>query len=566
MAGIDRFIEAAKKYDAERLIFDAAQRATIVIGEAARYVTSQPVTEQQIRDLVREILPEDLSRVTTTVHGRTFDYESPSGRVRVEMRRQEHGTRVEVAIAGVETASDPAADAPGAALEDDGADAECAGGTWEVEPAAPNAGAPVSAAAEAPVRKANPATVPPAGATRGATPTPPAEPAAGRTEGFAAARGLLQRGPEKRPKITALFEKMVGQRASDMHLSVGSPPLFRKDGEITALGEKEALDDDAIRQLLLEITPQKNCVEFDERRDTDFSYEMNGNARFRVNLFVDRRGVGAVFRLIPGKIPTPQELGLPKHVLELCTLSKGLVLLTGPTGSGKSTTLAAMIEHINNTRSAHIITIEDPIEFVYTNKRCLVNQREVGIHTDGFKQALRAALREDPDIVLVGEMRDLETVTIALETAETGHLVFGTLHTNTASSAIDRIIDQFPSDRQAQVRTMLADTLRGVIAQTLVKRRGGGLVAAQEILLVNSAVSNLIREGKTFQIPSIMQTGRGQGMITLDDSLLNLVRSGIVDAETALGRAPNRAEFKLALDRVRERQGSSDPKRATATA
>jgi len=566
MAGIDRFIEAAKKYDAERLIFDTAQRATIVTGTTARYVTSQPVAEHQIRDLVGEILPEDLGRVVTTAQGRTFDYESPAGPVRVQMVRHQNGTRVEVTVGGVEAASVAGTGAPAGtnAGADDVGDPGVAGGTWEVEPAGSETETTVRAAGEGPARFASSAAASPIEAVAD-TPSSSAWSAPGQV-GLDAQRSKLRPGAKKRPKIEPLFEKMVSQRASDMHLSVGSPPLFRKDGEMSALGEKSALDDESIRQLVLEITPQKNCVEFDEKRDTDFSYEMNGDARFRVNLFMDRRGVGAVFRLIPGKIPTPQELGLPKHVLELCMLSKGLVLLTGPTGSGKSTTLAAMIDHINNTRSAHIITIEDPIEFVYTNKRCLVNQREVGVHTDGFKQALRAALREDPDIVLVGEMRDLETVTIALETAETGHLVFGTLHTNTASSAIDRIIDQFPADRQAQVRTMLADTLRGVIAQTLVKRRGGGLVAAQEVLLVNSAVSNLIREGKTYQIPSIMQTGRGQGMITLDDSLLNLVRSGIVDAETALGRAPNRAEFKLALDRVRERQGGSDPKRVTTTA
>jgi len=256
-----------------------------------------------------------------------------------------------------------------------------------------------------------------------------------------------------------------------------------------------------------------------------------------------------VFRVIPAKIPTAAGLGLPKCVLELCDLGKGLVLVTGPTGSGKSTTLAAMIDHINEKRSAHILTIEDPVEFVHPKKRCLINQREVGTHTGSFKRALRAALREDPDIVLVGEMRDLETVSIALETAETGHLVFGTLHTNTAPSTVDRIIDQFPTDRQSQVRTMLSESLRGVIAQTLCKKVGGGRVAAFEILLVNAAISNLIREAKTFQIPSIMQTGKGQGMTTLNDSLLDLVKRKLVDTEEACRKAVARTEFQALLQR-----------------
>jgi twitching motility protein PilT len=301
--------------------------------------------------------------------------------------------------------------------------------------------------------------------------------------------------------------------------------------------------------LLFAITPERYREEFQQNHDTDFAYEIADLARFRCNLFMDRLGMGGVFRVIPSKIPTTEDLGLPRSIVDLCYRNKGLVLVTGPTGSGKSTTLAAMIDHINLNRTAHVITIEDPIEFVHVNRKCLINQREVGVHTVGFKTALRAALREDPDIVLVGEMRDLETVAIAIETAETGHLVFGTLHTNTAASTVDRIIDQFPTDRQAQVRTMLSESLQGVISQTLCRKKRGGRVAALEILLVNAAVSNLIREAKTFQIPSIMQTGRGSGMITMTDALVDLVNRKVVDRHEAHAKAINKAELKAALDR-----------------
>jgi twitching motility protein PilT len=301
--------------------------------------------------------------------------------------------------------------------------------------------------------------------------------------------------------------------------------------------------------MFMSITPPDSREQYEQTRDADFSYDIPGLARFRCNLFMDRNGIGGVFRIIPHDIPTAEKLGLSKQILDLCDLTKGLVVVTGPTGSGKSTTLAAMIDHINRNRSAHIITIEDPIEFVHENRKSLVNQREVGSHTAGFRQALRAALREDPDIVLVGEMRDLETVAIAIETAETGHLVFGTLHTNTAPSAVDRMIDQFPTDRQSQIRVVLSEALRGVIAQTLCKRKGGGRVAALEVLFINPAVSNLIREGKTFQIPSIMQTSRSAGMTTLNDALMDLVSKGIVEPAEAFARAAVKSELKGLLAR-----------------
>jgi len=336
------------------------------------------------------------------------------------------------------------------------------------------------------------------------------------------------------PAIDRLFRAMAAVGASDLHLSVGMPPLVRKDGRMQPLEEAaSALDPASMQELLRPIVPDKNAAEFGARHDTDFAYEIAGLARFRANIFVDRKGPGAVFRVIPNAILTAEQLGLSTHILQLCNLTKGLVLVTGPTGSGKSTTLCAMVDYINRNRDDHIITIEDPIEFVHENRSCLINQREVGTHTDSFKGALRAALREDPDIVLVGEMRDLETISIAIETAETGHLVFGTLHTTTAPSTVDRIIDQFPADRQQQIRVMLSESLKGVIAQTLIPKKGGGRVAALEVLIITPAISNLIREGKTFQIPSAMQTGKNHGMVMLNDALFELVKKGIVEPRDA---------------------------------
>jgi twitching motility protein PilT len=349
--------------------------------------------------------------------------------------------------------------------------------------------------------------------------------------------------------MEALLEAMLARRASDLHLSSDCPPMFRVDGDMTPETDYGVLSPERLKELLWSIAAEKNREEWHARKDTDFAHETPA-ARFRVNVFADRKGIGAVLRQIPNDILTAEKMGLSQAVLDLCYLTKGLVLVTGPTGSGKSTTLAAMIDFINRNRDDHIITIEDPIEFVHPNKRCLVNQREVGIHTGSFKAALRAALREDPDIVLVGELRDLETIAIAIETAETGHLVFGTLHTNTAPSTVDRLIDQFPPDRQAQIRMMLSESLKGVIAQTLCKKIGGGRVAAHEILLCTSGVANLIREGKTFQIPSVMQTGRGAGMTTLNDSLLELVKKKVVEPKEAYLKAVAKTELKGQLERA----------------
>lgn len=363
-------------------------------------------------------------------------------------------------------------------------------------------------------------------------------------------RILPMKGLGESVPIDRLFRTMEAEGCSDLHLTSGNPPLYRKDGEIVPLGGDDALSPAEVERLLLPIMPDQNYEEFIERRDADFAYELPGVGRFRCNIFMDRNGPGAVFRIIPAEILTAEDLKLPEKILDLCFLTKGLVLVTGPTGSGKSTTLAAMIDYINRKRSDHIITVEDPIEFVHENKKCLINQREIGVHTMSFKNALRAALREDPDIVLVGEMRDLETIAIAIETAETGHLVFGTLHTNTAPSTVDRIIDQFPPGQQAQVRTMLSESLKAVISQNLCKKIGGGRVAALETLMVDNAVSNLIRGSKTFQIPSVMSTKKAAGNVTLNDSLLELVTSEKVEPNEAYLKAVEKENLRKMIERA----------------
>ena len=352
----------------------------------------------------------------------------------------------------------------------------------------------------------------------------------------------VSRSSSSKPRAEVWFNVFLKSKASDLHLTSTKPTMMRVDGDMKLEPLIPTLAAEELEEHLLEIMPARNRKEFVETNDTDFAYEMPA-ARLRCNVFRDRRGACAVFRRIPAKILSAAELGLPQVIVELGRLKKGLVLVTGPTGSGKSTTLAALVDWVNTNRSDHIITIEDPIEFVHEPKKCLVHQRQVGEHTTSFSKALRAALREDPDIVMVGELRDLETVAIAIETAETGHLVFGTLHTTTAASTVDRIIDQFSSDRQEQIRTMLSESLKGVISQTLCKKKGGGRIAALEILISSTAVANMIREKKTHQIPSLMQTQRGSGMRTLNDALLELVRTGVVAPEEALDKSLDRGSI-----------------------
>lgn len=346
-------------------------------------------------------------------------------------------------------------------------------------------------------------------------------------------------------EIDKLFKLMVAQNASDMHLSAGTAPYFRIHGEMVQLNHPP-LESDAIQALIFEILNEKQKRGFVENWELDTSYQVPGTGRFRVNVFMQRRGMGAVFRVIPEKIRSAREMGLPQMILDLIDTPRGLVLVTGPTGSGKSTTLASLIHEINTTRKEHIITVEDPIEFVHENQMSLINQREVASHTKSFSNALRAALREDPDIILVGELRDLETIQLAMTAAETGHLVFGTLHTNNAPKTIDRIIDVFPEGQQAQIRVMLSESLRGVVAQTLFPRADKpGRIAAFEVLTNTHAVANLIREGKTHQVPSIMQTQMESGMMTFEYHLNKLVADGKVDKQMAnifLGKKERKAE------------------------
>lgn len=344
-------------------------------------------------------------------------------------------------------------------------------------------------------------------------------------------------------QIDAFFKLMHEQGASDLHMVAGQQPILRIRGEMEKI-KYNILVNDSLRALLYEIVTEEKIKQFEETGDVDFGYEIAGLARYRGNLFMQKFGIGAVFREIPSDILTCEQLGLPKIVTKLSALPKGMVLVTGPTGSGKSTTLAAIVDEANKTRRDHILTIEDPIEFVHKSQKCIVNHREVGIHTKSFATALRGALREDPDIIMVGEMRDLETISLAMEAAMTGHLVFGTLHTLNASKTVDRIIEIFPSTQQAQVRSTLADALKAVVSQTLFKRIDKkGRCAALEILIGTPAVRNLIREGKTFQIPSAMQTGKKYGMQTLDDAILEFLEKGWIAPEDAYTNAIEKSKF-----------------------
>ncbi len=331
----------------------------------------------------------------------------------------------------------------------------------------------------------------------------------------------------------------VKNGASDLHLSAGVPPMIRVDGDIRRINVP-ALDHKAVHDLVYDIMNDKQRKDYEEFMETDFSFEVPGLARFRVNAFNQNRGSGAVFRTIPSTIMSLEDLGCPPIFKEISEIPRGVVLVTGPTGSGKSTTLAAMVDYKNNSEYGHILTVEDPIEFVHESKKCLVNQREVHRDTLGFNEALRSALREDPDVILVGEMRDLETIRLALSAAETGHLVFGTLHTSSAAKTIDRIVDVFPADEKEMVRAMLSESLKSVISQTLMKKNGGGRVAAHEILMGTPAIRNLIRENKIAQMYSAIQTGQQYGMQTLDQNLQELVKKGIVTRQIAQSKAANK--------------------------
>ncbi len=459
--------------------------AYLMIGGTPQPLTRNPLSDGQLVALLREMAPVEIASQLDTGEPLEFIYANESGRYLARLRTDGGKLRATVSAAPVVATNGKAHEAPAAQ-------------------------SPVSAAAIDGVE------------------TNPASTAA-------------------RAEIDSLLTMLVSESASDLHLHVGEPPILRHHGELKRIEGAEPLRNSRLEAMLVSIMPERNLVEYRERNDTDFAYEIEGVARFRANALRDHQGAGGVFRAIPSKVATVEGLGISPEVQKLCFLTQGLVLVTGPTGSGKSTTLGGLVDLINRSRDDHIITIEDPIEFVHRNKRCVITQRQVGLHTSSYEAALRAALREDPDIVLIGEMRDLETVSIALETAETGHLVFGTLHTTTAVGTIDRIIDQFPADRQSQIRVMLADSLKGVISQTLCKKIGGGRVAAREVLLSMPSVSNMIREGKAFQIQSVMQTSRKLGMVLLGDVLIDLVEKGQVEPKEAWMKATDKAAFLASL-------------------
>jgi twitching motility protein PilT len=524
LARLDPIFERLHRERGSELVFASGQPVLMRTATGDVPVLRQQLTSQQIAGVFAELVPQDIRNGFPSAGITRFAYEAPAGKVAVLFERKEAVVR--------------------ALVRPQGGDGEP-----PLPPAPPNAAGETAAPRAASARTA--------AAARATPPSEGAEPAVAAVPAAPVAPPLAPSPVDPRAALDQLLVVAVERRASDLHLTSDAPPAMRIDGDMVQLEEYGPIARSRLREMVFSITPEKNRVQWEAERDTDFALEMPG-VRFRVNVFEDRRGIGAAMRQIPTAIRTADELGLPKSVIELCQHSKGLVLVTGPTGSGKSTTLAAMVDYVNRTRPDHIITIEDPVEFVHPNRRCLVHQREVGVHTASFKQALRAALREDPDVVLVGEMRDLETISIALETAETGHLVFGTLHTNTAPSTVDRIIDQFPADRQPQVRTMLSESLRGVVSQTLCKRRGGGRVAALEILIVTSPVANLIREGKTFQIPSTMQTGKSFGMQMLNEALLELVKSKQVEPDEAYGKAVAKSEFRQQLDRAGFKLGGAE--------
>jgi twitching motility protein PilT len=508
LARLDPIFERLHRDRGSELVFASGQPVLMRTPAGEVAVLRQQLTAQQIAGVFSELVPPDIRNGFPAPGVTRFAYEAPAGKVAVHFERKDAQVRALVRPHAEEV--EPAPAAPEAAPARPG------GGRGGAAPRATEGAPPPAPAAVGPAARAEP------------LPRPPGDP---------------------RAALEQLLALTVERQASDLHLTSDAPPALRVDGDMMSLEDYGPIPSTRLREMVLAVTPDKNRTQWEADHDTDFALELSG-ARFRVNVFEDRRGIGAAMRQVPSAIRSVEDLSLPKAVVDLCDHSKGLVLVTGPTGSGKSTTLASLVDHVNRTRAQHIITIEDPVEFVHPNRRCLVHQREVGVHTNSFKQALRAALREDPDVVLVGEMRDLETISIALETAETGHLVFGTLHTNTAPSTVDRIIDQFPADRQAQVRTMLSESLRGVVSQVLCKRRAGGRIAAFEVLVVTPPVANLIREGKTFQIPSTMQTGRSFGMQTLNDALVDLVRGRQIDPDEAYAKSMAKAELRLQLERA----------------
>ena len=524
MAQLDRFLNLLITNNATSLVLTEGEIATLTIKDQPRPVMKQALTSAQILTLVREIAPANQPHQLDAQGSVRFQYTCADGTFDVSMT---HNGKIGARIAPA-TAASPKTNP--AAVPPVGFTPSSSLGSMPA-PAAPAA---VSSRAEA-------------------RPTPVATPSQSSISGSRAFE-----------KMESLLRALVSNKASDLHLRAGSPPLLRASGDIMPIANEPVLSSEDIEAMLQSVMLERNREEFKELSDSDFAHEIPGVARFRGNALRERKGTGAVFRAIPAAVVTVEQMGISPEVQRLCHLTKGLVLVTGPTGSGKSTTLCALIDLINRTRSDHVITIEDPIEFVHESKKCLITQRHVGVHTSSFKHALRAALREDPDIVLVGELRDLETVSMAIETAETGHLVFGTLHTSTAVSTVDRVIDQFPPDRQEQIRVMLSESIKGVISQVLCKKIGGGRVAAREIMLSTPSVSNLIREGKTFQLPSVLQTSRRLGMVTMNDALVELVDQKQVEPQEAYFKATDKVGILNMLKQRGKDVSFADPDDARA--
>ncbi len=543
MAQLDRFLSVMIANGADSIQLTEREVATLQKDGAPRPITKQPLTAQQLLLLLREIAPPDAAGQLAAGAPTSFLYANTEGQFAVNASHANGRWHASIGLGDAIPEAGPAAEvAPSEAPETEvvtaapvqrGAAGHAASGGPPANGGSPNgarhSGRPVQIDEPAPA-------------------APAARPAPARPETRSASPPTAEeRAANALAMMDGLLRVLVEKKASDLHLRCGEAPLMRIDGEIVRLEGYDSIENDLMEAMLRAIMPGRSRQEYADTNDTDFAYELQGLARFRCNALRERRGAGGVFRVIPTEVVTVEQLGIPPELQQLCHLNKGLVLVTGPTGSGKSTTLCALIDLVNRVRKDHVITIEDPIEFVHRNKQCMITQRQVGQHTTSFKSALRAALREDPDIILVGELRDLETVSIAIETAETGHLVFGTLHTSTAASTVDRVIDQFAADRQEQIRVMLSESLKGVIAQTLCAKIGGGRVAAREVLLSVPAVSNLIREGKTFQIPSVIQTSRRLGMITLTDALVELVDANVVDPREAYAKALDKTGIVMQL-------------------
>ena len=498
MAQLDRFLAALVSHRASALMLGSDVPAQLDMHGTPRAITKTAFSETQLLGLLQELAPGNARMALDSGAATTFSYSSDDGAFDVQVLPRAEGLRAVVRVQGA---------------------------------AAPVAEKRASPAADAAASQPSATTAPQHTSAQ-----------AGRVSEEHVEVGRPAASAE-RDRIEGMLRMMVQRGSSDLHLRVGEPPIVRVDGEMVRIPDTDVLQARELEALVKSIMPDRNRGEFDKSSDTDFAHDIPGTGRFRCNVMREHKGCAAVFRIIPAKVVSVEQLGISEEVQKLCYLTRGLVLVTGPTGSGKSTTLCSLIDLINRKRSEHVITIEDPIEFVHENKQCIITQRQVGVHTGSFKTALRAALREDPDIVLVGELRDLETVSIAIETAETGHLVFATLHTTSAAGTIDRLIDQFPPDRQEQVRAMLSESLRGVISQTLCKKVGGGRVAAREVLLSIPSIANLIREGKTFQIASVIQTSKRLGMVTLNDALIDLVDAGQVEAKEAYMKANDKTGF-----------------------